>query len=572
MRVDNPSAEERARAGGTGAGSCAPVTLDAARRGRVARRRDPVRRRVPGRDGAAGRSPAPTAGVDNRADDGRRRASDASRCARPAAAPVDATVSAGAAGARRARARRLRDRRRRHAARCGRPSTRTSTTRSSPSRRAAASSRSTRAASACATCASRDGRLVPQRRTAAAARRVDPGGRARPRPGAARRRTSSRSSRELKALGANVTRAQYPLDERLLDAPRRGGHPRLEPGAGLPPDRLLETAERRRRGATRRCAATVLDARSHPSVMTHSVANELSAVPGHDARHARASSTTRATLAARPRPTVPAARRHCSATRASRAQDAYARFGLLGINSYYGWYHGKTDHSTANLAGLAPFLERMRRMYPRQAQVITEFGAESTSTGPRDVKETFAFQSRYVDATLRDRRRAAVAVAARSTGRCASSPSSPTGTAAPSARRPRDAHPQQGPDHLRRDAASRALGRRRATDFAATPLYRTAPRTALAATAGGGGLGPSAASRRARAPACWRCSARDLPPAPGARHRCRADARRPTPLRRELDGDHVAVGASRSRGPRAAACRGRARRRSRRRRPARPSR
>ena len=42
----------------------------------------------------------------------------------------------------------------------------------------------------------------------------------------------------------------------------------------------------------------------------------------------------------------------------------------------------------------------MRRMYPRQAMLITEFGAEATFEGPPTVKETFAFQSRYVDRTL----------------------------------------------------------------------------------------------------------------------------------------------------------------------------
>ena len=32
--------------------------------------------------------------------------------------------------------------------------------------------------------------------------------------------------------------------------------------------------------------------------------------------------------------------------------------------------------------------------------MVTEFGAESTFAGPANVKETFAFQSRYVERTL----------------------------------------------------------------------------------------------------------------------------------------------------------------------------
>jgi beta-glucuronidase len=38
----------------------------------------------------------------------------------------------------------------------------------------------------------------------------------------------------------------------------------------------------------------------------------------------------------------------------------------------------------------------MHEQYPRSALVMTEFGAESTMDGPADVKETYAFQERYL--------------------------------------------------------------------------------------------------------------------------------------------------------------------------------
>jgi beta-glucuronidase len=81
-------------------------------------------------------------------------------------------------------------------------------------------------------------------------------------------------------------------------------------------------------------------------------------------------------------------------------QRAYAQYDLLGINSYFGWYPGKANHSTARLRDLGPYLDRMRDMYPRQALVLTEFGAESTFQGPASEKETFAFQSLYVRQVL----------------------------------------------------------------------------------------------------------------------------------------------------------------------------
>jgi hypothetical protein len=81
-------------------------------------------------------------------------------------------------------------------------------------------------------------------------------------------------------------------------------------------------------------------------------------------------------------------------------QRTYARFDMLGVNSYFGWYEGKPDHPTGDLNGLAPYLRRMRHMYARQALVMTEFGAESTMDGPANVKETYAFQAQYLERNL----------------------------------------------------------------------------------------------------------------------------------------------------------------------------
>ncbi|CAA9496431.1 MAG: GH2, partial [uncultured Solirubrobacteraceae bacterium] len=75
-----------------------------------------------------------------------------------------------------------------------------------------------------------------QRPSARAARRVDPGGHARPRPGADRRR---HRPHRLGPQGAQRERHPRALPARRPAArpARRGGHPRLEPGAGLPPRR-----------------------------------------------------------------------------------------------------------------------------------------------------------------------------------------------------------------------------------------------------------------------------------------------------------------------------------------------
>jgi hypothetical protein len=197
---------------------------------------------------------------------------------------------------------------------------------------------------------------------------------------------------QLKAVGANVTRAHYALDERLLRKLDEAGILVWAQAPVYHRDEKLKTLEQRDE-ALATVRAAVLATRNHPSTITHSVANELSVipdqVPGTNAflRDARA-------LTVDLDPTLPTAVDTLSYPGFPR-QSAYAAFDLLGINSYFGWYPGKPGHSTADVRSLAPYLRGMRAMYPDSGLVLTEFGAESTMTGPADEKETYAFQEVY---------------------------------------------------------------------------------------------------------------------------------------------------------------------------------
>jgi beta-glucuronidase len=202
---------------------------------------------------------------------------------------------------------------------------------------------------------------------------------------------------DLKAVGANVTRAHYLLNERLL---RRFDEEGILVWSQAPiyhRDRLLET-ESQRKTALSTVRDTVLAARSHPSVITHSVANELSVIPDK-VRGTRLFLDAARRLTRDLDPTLPTSVDLLSYPGYPR-QRTYQRFDLLGINSYFGWYPGKENHSTANVGDLGPYLRTMRRMYRRQALVLTEFGAESTMEGPPNVKETYAFQADYVRRVL----------------------------------------------------------------------------------------------------------------------------------------------------------------------------
>ncbi|GAC1441225.1 MAG: beta-glucuronidase [Solirubrobacteraceae bacterium] len=202
---------------------------------------------------------------------------------------------------------------------------------------------------------------------------------------------------ELQALHANVTRAQYPLDQALLSRLDRAGIMVWSQAPIYHRDALLHSASGRH-AALATLRDTVLQTRTHPSVLTESVANELSPEPDSVAG-------TRSYLAA----AAPLVRSLAPGTPVSvdlftypgfPVQDAYRAYDLLGINNYYGWYTGKRGHSTADIAGLAPFLRQTHERYPEQALVMSEFGAEANIGGPASQKQTYAFQTQYLQRTL----------------------------------------------------------------------------------------------------------------------------------------------------------------------------
>ena len=202
---------------------------------------------------------------------------------------------------------------------------------------------------------------------------------------------------DLKALGADVTRAHYALDERLLRRLDEEGILVWNQAPVYHADRELKTPAGRA-AMLGRVQAAVLAARNHPSVLTHSVANELAAKaderPGTRSFLLRAARLTRDLD-----PTRPVALDILSYPRIPR-QRVYAAYDVLGINNYFGWYPGKPRYSTRNLADLEPYLRRMHRRYRRHAMVMTEFGAEALHDGDRDRKGSYGFQADYLSRVL----------------------------------------------------------------------------------------------------------------------------------------------------------------------------
>ncbi len=203
---------------------------------------------------------------------------------------------------------------------------------------------------------------------------------------------------ELRALHANITRSQYPLSPVLLEKLDRAGIMVWSQAPIYHRDELLRTPGERET-ALETLAASVIATRQHPSVIAESIANELTPTPDTNPT-TRDYIDTAVPIVRELDPGTPVAIDVLSYP-GYPPQRTYEQFDLLGINDYFGWYTGpKGPHSTASLAELEPFLAAAHAAYPHQALVVSEFGAEADVNGPATEKQTYAFQTAYLERTL----------------------------------------------------------------------------------------------------------------------------------------------------------------------------
>ncbi|MGH2804121.1 MAG: glycoside hydrolase family 2 protein, partial [Thermoleophilaceae bacterium] len=205
--------------------------------------------------------------------------------------------------------------------------------------------------------------------------------------------------RDLKELGANVTRSHYVLSERLLSRLDRAGILVWNQAPIWQRDRHANILRHRRHRerAYETVRRTVIAARSHPSVITHSVANELWSRPDERPGTTREYLLKAQSYARDLDPTLPISvdingRPH------HPEQFTYHAFDMLGINQYFGWYRW-----VANFDDLPLYLQEMRDLYPQLALVMTEFGAEARpelADAPADLKGSYAFQTFHLGRTL----------------------------------------------------------------------------------------------------------------------------------------------------------------------------
>jgi beta-glucuronidase len=197
---------------------------------------------------------------------------------------------------------------------------------------------------------------------------------------------------EARAVGATMLRTHYPLHPYIHELADRLG---LMIWSEIPvyavkthvlakkKVRMLAAQEMRRNVETNL---------NHPSVAVWSVGNELSSRPGPvQSDYIRRA----AGIAKDIDPTRPAGIAFAGYPSAG-CQSEYAPLDVLGVNDYFGWYPGPSGQ-LFDRTRLSGYLDSVRRCYPRQAIMVTEFGAEANRDGPVEEKGTWAFQQEWIN-------------------------------------------------------------------------------------------------------------------------------------------------------------------------------
>lgn len=203
--------------------------------------------------------------------------------------------------------------------------------------------------------------------------------------------------RQVKSVDGDVVRAHYALNERLLDAFDRNGILVYNQAPVYQRSTQLQSRTRRYQ-ALREVRGSVEQAYSHPSVIVHTVANELA--PGADTNPGVKAYLDQANrLVQTLDPTRPVGV-DLRSLPGYGPQNTYKQFDVLGFNEYFGWYRGRPGRSIEDFQELRGFLRQQREIYPQQALVVSEFGAESTQSGAEGVKGTYEFQDNYIAGNL----------------------------------------------------------------------------------------------------------------------------------------------------------------------------
>jgi hypothetical protein len=205
---------------------------------------------------------------------------------------------------------------------------------------------------------------------------------------------------QLRAVGANATRAQFPLSDEMLGRLDAAGIMVWQQiGPFDPAGAFSSRTPLLRERARRRALSTAARQGAHPSVVVWSLANEVGG-QGHPAGQAGYIDSAAGGLH-RQDPSRPVAvevwGEHPPRTRGR----LYRRLDVLGITSYAGWYELAGRPAPVQEARAVARVQALRRLYPRKPLVITEFGASADRRNRGARPGTEAYQARLIGRRIR---------------------------------------------------------------------------------------------------------------------------------------------------------------------------
>ena len=193
---------------------------------------------------------------------------------------------------------------------------------------------------------------------------------------------------EMRDLGANLVRSHYPLHPAFHELADREG---VLVWTEVPVYRMNSTyLEPRgvRAAAVDIARRNVLTNQNHPSVIVWSIGNELDDRAPYAVRAYIRAAAREVRRLDPSRPVGMAIEGHP----AVGCRRGYEPLDVIGLNDYFGWYSGQVSRRE----DLSPYLDMMRGCHPRQALMVTEFGAEANRSGPVEEKGTYEFQREWI--------------------------------------------------------------------------------------------------------------------------------------------------------------------------------
>jgi hypothetical protein len=204
----------------------------------------------------------------------------------------------------------------------------------------------------------------------------------------------------LQHIHANATRAQHPLNPELLDRLDAAGIlVWQEVGPVDSPGNWTSKTPHRRAIARRRVRTSVAQLQTHPSIVAWNLGNEV-AGQGHSGGQAGYIDGMAQELR-RVDPGNLVALDIWGPHAPHRSGPMYRHIDILGLTNYTGWY----DHTFASQARIARLIRAniasLRRVFPRRAIVVSEFGAEANGLNRRWRPGGYGFQARLLSTHLR---------------------------------------------------------------------------------------------------------------------------------------------------------------------------